>query len=81
MHAYSWGETIDPAVGPDVPGCARMCPAGRSRPGAIQASYSRAGAQEGTRWQSTTPSNYSYYYYYYHYYYYYYDYYHYYYYQ
>ena len=36
---------------------ARTCPAWRSRPTRIQAFSSRAGVQEGTRWQSTTPSN------------------------
>ena len=33
------------------------CPVWRSRPTRIQAFSSRAGVQEGTRWQSTTPSN------------------------
>ena len=37
------------------------CPVVRLRPTQIQAFYSRAGLQEGTRWQSTTPSNYYYY--------------------
>ena len=36
---------------------ARLCPAWRLRPTRIQAVSSRAGVQEGTRWQSTTPSN------------------------
>ena len=36
---------------------ARPCPAWRLRPTRIQAFSSRAGLQEGTRWQSTTPSN------------------------
>ena len=50
-------KNVDPAECPAVPGCARLCPVGRLSPSAIQAWYSRAGAQEGTRWQSTTPSN------------------------
>ena len=67
--------TIDLPVGPVVPGCARLCPVERLRPGAIQAFSSRAGLQDDARWQSTTPSNdyydyYEYYYYYYYYYYY-----------
>ena len=36
---------------------ARLCPVWRLRPTRIQAFSSRAGVQEGTRWQSTTPSN------------------------
>ena len=35
----------------------RRCPVWRLRPTRIQAFSSRAGVQEGTRWQSTTPSN------------------------
>ena len=50
---------------PVLPGFARLCSTWRSRPTRIQAFSSRAGVQEGTRWQSTTPSNYYYYYYYY----------------
>ena len=42
---------------PALPGLARFCPVWRSRPIWIQAISSRAGVQEGTRWQSTTPSN------------------------
>ena len=42
---------------PALPGLARPCPALRCRPARIQAFSSRAGVQEGTRWQSTTPSN------------------------
>ena len=42
---------------PVLPGFARLCPVWRSRPTRIQAFSSRAGVQEGTRWQSTTPSN------------------------
>ena len=67
-HPQFYKIDVDPAVCPAVPGFARQCPAVRLRPSAIQALYSRAGAQEGTRWQSTTPSNYYYYYYYYYYY-------------
>ena len=42
---------------PALPGFARFCPALRCRKARIQAFSSRAGLQEGTRWQSTTPSN------------------------
>ena len=42
---------------PALPGLARPCPVLRCRPARIQAFSSRAGVQEGTRWQSTTPSN------------------------
>ena len=38
-------------------GVARLCPDLRCRKARIQAFSSRAGVQEGTRWQSTTPSN------------------------
>ena len=37
---------------------ARLCPAQRLRPGAIQAFSSRAGLQDDARWHPTTPSNY-----------------------
>ena len=40
------------------PGYVQECPAERLRPTPIQAFSSRAGLQDGTRWQSTTPSNY-----------------------
>ena len=42
---------------PVLPGLARLCPDLRCRKAQIQAFSSRAGVQEGTRWQSTTPSN------------------------
>ena len=60
LRADSHMVNIDSAVArlcPVLPGFARLCPVWRSRPTRIQAFSSRAGVQEGTRWQSTTPSN------------------------
>ena len=57
MHPLVRFKNLDLAVSS---GSARQCPDQRSKPGAIQAFYSRAGAKEGTPWASQTPSNYSY---------------------
>ena len=50
LRADSHTENVDSGV-------ARLCPDLRCRKARIQAFSSRAGVQEGTRWQSTTPSN------------------------